>query len=61
MCITWKFNRFGSPAEISDNAGHVSTFSHYDDGARRHKLRQSAVTGKLVTNLLKNTGFDADG
>ena len=31
---TWKFNRFGSPAEISDNAGHVSTFSHYDDGAR---------------------------
>ena len=58
---TWKFNRFGSPAEISDNAGHVSTFSHYDDGARRHKLRQSAVTGKLVTNLLKNTGFDAMG
>ena len=58
---TWKFNRFGSPAEISDNAGHVSTFSHYDDGARRHKLRQSSLTGKLVTNLLKNTGFDAMG
>ena len=58
---TWKFNRFGSPAEISDNVGHVSTFSHYDDGARRHKLRQSSLTGKLVTNLLKNTGFDAMG
>ena len=58
---TWKFNRFGSPSEISDNAGHVSTFSHYDDGARRHKLRQSSLTGKLVTNLLKNTGFDAMG
>ena len=58
---TWKFNRFGSPAEISDNAGHVSTFSHYDDGARRHKLRQSSLTGKLVTNLLKNTGFDEMG
>ncbi|MFR5424048.1 MAG: RICIN domain-containing protein, partial [Lachnospiraceae bacterium] len=48
-------------SEISDNAGHVSTFSHYDDGARRHKLRQSSLTGKLVTNLLKNTGFDAMG
>lgn len=58
---TWKFNRFGSPSEISDNAGHVSTFSHYDDGARRHKLRQSSLTGKLVTNLLKNTGFNAMG
>ena len=58
---TWKFNRFGSSSEISDNAGHVSTFSHYDDGARRHKLRQSSLTGKLVTNLLKNTGFDAMG
>ena len=58
---TWKFNRFGSPSEISDNASHVSTFSHYDDGARRHKLRQSSLTGKLVTNLLKNTGFDAMG
>ena len=58
---TWKFNRFGSPSEISDNAGHVGTFSHYDDGARRHKLRQSSLTGKLVTNLLKNTGFDAMG
>ena len=58
---TWKFNRFGSPSEISDNAGHVSTFSHYDDGARRHKLRQSSLTGKLVTNLLKNTGFDEMG
>ena len=61
MFIHGNFNRFGSPAEISDNAGHVSTFSHYDDGARRHKLRQSSLTGKLVTNLLKNTGFDAMG
>ena len=58
---TWKFNRYGSPVEISDNAGHVNTFSLYEDGAKRHKLRQSAVTGKLVTNLLKNTGFDAMG
>lgn len=58
---TWKFNRYGSPVEISDNAGHVNTFSLYEDGAKRHKLRQSSVTGKLVTNLLKNTGFDAMG
>ena len=58
---TWKFNRYGSPVEISDNAGRVNTFSLYEDGAKRHKLRQSAVTGKLVTNLLKNTGFDAMG
>ena len=58
---TWKFNRCGSPVEISDNAGHVNTFSLYEEGAKRHKPRQSAVTGKLVTNLLKNTGFDSAG
>ena len=56
---TWKFDRHGSPAEILDNFGHVVSAEYYDGDASRHKLRQTALTGKVVDNLLKNSGFDS--
>ena len=52
---TWKFNRYGSPVEISDNAGHVNTFSLYEDGAKRHHIgvrnRQQQVLLRLRYSL----------
>ncbi|MBR4209778.1 MAG: RICIN domain-containing protein [Lachnospiraceae bacterium] len=57
--FTWKFNRFGTAAEVSDNAGHVSAFEHCAEQENRHRLRQTAFTGKVVNNLLANSGFDS--